>query len=577
MKRQLLLLLLNLSIFATIYSQNVYIPDLSFKQRLIIEGIDLNNDSEISYAEAAVVNYLDITPEWGIYIIEDITGIEAFTNLDTLICASNSITILDSIKQLPLTYLDCNSNLITSLDFTQTELEYLSCEENPFMQLNASLFPSLKILKCNPSDSLKIDNPILVELYVTSHIYINTILAPELKKLVCRANSSPDLSSNPNLEFLHIESAIGQIENINLTENTNLEYLYVWSNLTSIDLSNNLELTFLSLFQNNLTSLDLSNNVILETLVCFNNELSSLDLSNNPELIYISCSQNNLTSLNISNLSNLQTLKCGHNQLTEINLYDNTSLEYLHIIYNQLDNLDLTMNTDLMYLYCSHNGMTGPLDLSQNTALFKIDCSVNELQILDLSNNIDLHEVWCQENNITDLNVYNLAYLHDLHFFMNDLEQIDLSANESLSFMQCGHNPIDSMDLSYNSNLNLVHFSQMPSLTKVCVSELPVPFYHTTSGSPNIIFEVCSLNDIQHYSQYNHSIYSNPTTGKIIIENNIDQNSLVYIYNLNGELVFETNFNEGNQCIDISFASKGMYFLKIVNDQNSIIRKIIKK
>ena len=68
------------------FSQTVNIPDTAFLHTLIEEGIDTNEDGLISNAEAEVILSLDVS-ERG---ISEMKGIEAFINLDTLICNNNS-------------------------------------------------------------------------------------------------------------------------------------------------------------------------------------------------------------------------------------------------------------------------------------------------------------------------------------------------------------------------------------------------------------------------------------------------------------------------------------------------------
>ena len=68
--------------------------------------------------------------------IENLNGIEAFINLDTLICYANDITEFN-IKDLEkLKKLDCRSNLLTSLDVTKNiALTQLICSHNEIAQL----------------------------------------------------------------------------------------------------------------------------------------------------------------------------------------------------------------------------------------------------------------------------------------------------------------------------------------------------------------------------------------------------------------------------------------------------------
>ena len=69
----------------------VGIGDESFLNALIERGVDTNGDGRISREEAGALTYLDVA-----YCgISDMSGIEAFVNLDTLFCDWNLITDLD--------------------------------------------------------------------------------------------------------------------------------------------------------------------------------------------------------------------------------------------------------------------------------------------------------------------------------------------------------------------------------------------------------------------------------------------------------------------------------------------------
>lgn len=572
MKKHIIAFIILAPLIYPLYSQNVYIPDQVFKDRLIGLGVDLNNDFEISYEEAAIVDHLDVS-YYGGGQIESITGIEAFISLDTLICSDNSISTLDSLNNLPLKYLDCRWNPISSLQLSLSDLEFLKCLENNLPYLDISIYPKLHTLICNPSDSLKINNQFLNKLIVESFISINTSFAPELKTLICHSDPAPDLSNNSQLTYLEIT---GQFSNIDLSSNLLLEHLYLWGNLTSIELSNNSVLSYINVMQNNILYLDVSSNLEIDTLICRINNIHSLDLSNNLNLLYVDCSGNNISNFNVSNLSNLNSLICTNNQLTDINLNENVSLRWLEITFNHLNTIDLTHNTELEYFICAGNSITGSLDLSQNTNLQHINCSENNIQTLDLSNNTLLNAVWCQNNNIDELNINGLENLLGLHCFYNNLNQLDLYTNVSITSMQCSYNPIDSLDLSNNDSWIVVNLCFMPFLTKVCVSELPVQYTINTTGSPNAIIEICSFVGINEEFFNSLTIFPNPTKGKLNIKYNDLQKLTASLYNIHGEIVKENCLDLNKHIIDLSDLPNGVYFIKIRIGNDIIVRKILK-
>jgi hypothetical protein len=88
------------------------ITDDKFLNALIEQGFDTNGDGKISPNEAEVITYLDVSED----SIADMTGIETFVNLDTLICWGNQLTNLNISNNIALIYLMCWKNQITKLD-----------------------------------------------------------------------------------------------------------------------------------------------------------------------------------------------------------------------------------------------------------------------------------------------------------------------------------------------------------------------------------------------------------------------------------------------------------------------------
>lgn len=111
------------------------IPDDHLLTVLIEQGIDQDNDGEISRAEAEMITSLIINDD----SISDMTGIEAFINLDTLICSGNQISSLDVSNMDVLLYLECSSNQIKTLDVSRnTSLLRLGCGHNQIETLDVS-------------------------------------------------------------------------------------------------------------------------------------------------------------------------------------------------------------------------------------------------------------------------------------------------------------------------------------------------------------------------------------------------------------------------------------------------------
>ena len=120
----LLLLLVSAVLFIQCEKEvpHIKIPDNHFQNALIEAGIDTDGDGQISHMEAEAVTSLRVSGD----SITDLTGIEKFINLDTLICSSNRLTSLDVSQINSLVYLGCSHNDLTSLDVSNnTLLRYL--------------------------------------------------------------------------------------------------------------------------------------------------------------------------------------------------------------------------------------------------------------------------------------------------------------------------------------------------------------------------------------------------------------------------------------------------------------------
>jgi len=148
---------------------------------------------------------------------------------------------------------------------------------------------------------------------------------------------------------------------------------------------------------------------------------------------------NHLTALDVSQNTALIKLDCLGNQLTELNLSKNSALKDLRCDNNQLTELDLSQNSVLIDLDCSDNQLTA-LDISKNTALKSLRCYDNQLTALDLSRNTALKWLFCGNNSLTALDVSHNIALESLSCGDNQLTALDLSQNNVFDWLYCANN-----------------------------------------------------------------------------------------------------------------------------------------
>ena len=324
-------------------AQIVNIPDATFKAKLLAASpsngiarnatgqnikIDINDDEEIQVSEVLNVHALNVYSS----SIQNLTGIEAFSNLRTLVCSSNQLTNLDISQNTFLQVLSCDSNQLTNLDITQnTNLQDLSCAFNQLTNLDLTQNTTLVYLDCNNN---QLENLILP---------ISTFLT--------------DINCNNN-----------QLENINITQCSSLQNFNCHNNnLTSIDISQTQALFILDCSFNQLTVLDLSNNPQLFTVFCNNNLITSIQMSINAYPNDLICNNNlieffdmnnaRVSYLDLSNNLNLVSINIKNGKYNDNVIINNTpNLQYICI--DEQDNIEFIFsNTDLSNViinsYCS--------------------------------------------------------------------------------------------------------------------------------------------------------------------------------------------------------------------------------
>jgi len=324
----------------------VYIPDFRFREALLERGVDINSDRLISQSEAESVLSLHVSYAG----IIQMTGIEAFINLEELYCQSNELTILDLSQNGAISSLTCSRNRLDSLDVSgNSALTTLYCNDNQLTALDVSSNSALTTLHCN-------DNQ-LTNLNVSNN--------SELTSLYCSNNHLTELTVSNCEELIYLDCYDNQLTTLNLDSQT--------------------ELTRLDCSYNRITELDLSSLYWLEVLRCGFNQLDNLDI-HTYYLSEVECNNNLLTSLDVAGTYYLEVLRCHSNQLTWIDVSYCDRLKMIHCNDNKLDSLDLEGIPRLEELQCEDNLLTS-LDVSEKSQLYALGCGGNLLTSLDLSMN----------------------------------------------------------------------------------------------------------------------------------------------------------------------------------------------
>ncbi|WP_282042929.1 HYR domain-containing protein [Winogradskyella flava] len=264
MKKILLFMIVCCTINAT--AQNISFSDPDFKAALISAGIDTDNDSEISQTEALAVNGFNF---FNNSAINDLGGIEFFTNIESIGCVNCGINVSPDLSDLTgLLNLYLGDNNLTSIDVSfNTDLLEFSMPNNGL--------------------------------------------------------TSIDLTNNTELTLINISG--NSITAMDTSNQNDLLSLIADNNaLTSLNISSCTDLEVLTVNDNSLSAIDITNNVDLISFVAFNNSITEIDARNNTALINFNANNNNgLEYINIANGTNAS--------LTTFTVTNNTDLTCIKV------------------------------------------------------------------------------------------------------------------------------------------------------------------------------------------------------------------------------------------------------
>lgn len=232
----------------------VYIPDNNFRQALIVNGADVNNDGFITYNEALTLTDIQVSYR----NIIDLTGLQAFKNVTTFAAEGNQITSF-AIDSIPLLEnLQLRGNDITTVDLAKyPALTQIDLGLNNLTNLDASTNKVLTSIKANDND-------------ITALAFDSTLVLTELD-LSRNSLTTIDLSKNPAISFLAVNN--NPITDIDVKHLRDLSYLSVDSCtiLQSLTVKANLNLSILLARSTQISELDLRNNTGLTKLDLYNN------------------------------------------------------------------------------------------------------------------------------------------------------------------------------------------------------------------------------------------------------------------------------------------------------------------
>ena len=444
-------LLTTLATYADVTINSTNFPDDNFRSYLL----SLYPSGTITTAQINALTELNVSNK----MISNMKGVEYFTELTYLNCYSNKLNSIDVTQNTKLTYLNVGYNNLTSLSVSQnTELEQLYLQGNKFTSFAVTGHSKLRtfwIFDNYTLTSLTCNNNVLTNFDVRGCTALTTLRCFENANL----STIQGLANCTAITYLDCEDcAITDLTAVNSM--TRLETLLCRNNkLTTLTLTDkhylktirankNTLLTKLDCYGCALTSFNITDCTALKELNCnTNTDLTVIGGLSTctalQELVCYCCALTDLTGVN--NMSNLQRLVCSANNLTSLTINNKPNLWQLWVDDNDL----------LTRLDCNSNKLSN-LNVAGCTQLDSLNCRANSplTKITGLEDCTNLRSISCNSCAITDLDgLRGKASLERVSCSINQLSSMDFTGCNSLNYVICVLNEIleDGMQTMVNS------------------------------------------------------------------------------------------------------------------------------
>lgn len=559
------------------------------------------------------------------------------TALVEINCRFNLLTSLAIAPNNTLEELYCSYNQLSSLNMSSnTALEYLWCTNNQLTSLNLDNCSSMSQLRSenNQLTSLDLSSCIVLN---EGHLQNNQLTSLNIKTGT-NANNAPNylvITNNPNLFCVEIDSdsyvGSGWSTGFNYSENCHYTETYVPDDnfearlialghdsgplddyvptanidaLTTLDLEDQgivdmtgiedfVALEFLYCHTNSIATLDVSSNINLTTLNCSGNALTTLDVTLNPNLTYLSCGQNQISSLTINNSSLLTDLLITNNQLTSFDASGFSNLIDFRSGDNLLTSLNIKNgnNTNFVLFQAGNNPNLTCIQVDDaawsTTNWTNVDAQTgfNEDCATTAYDGYEPNDSFAEAVNMPLCNIYNptIGEPGDLDFFTFPLEA-GIGTEVIINNIPVGLTYKVTFFDSYQQTTPPFYVTSSDPLTRYVYSPLS-SFYYVKIESNNANYSVlpyqievsnanCSLS-VSEVFKSSFNAFPNPVNNSLTVS--IQEDANYSLITVNGQVVKQGQLQKGENTLNTSNLSNGLYFLQVRTKEGVSTKKIVKQ
>lgn len=439
----------------------INIPDPNFEQALIDEGIDTDGivNGQMLESDALGVVDLDVSSK----NISDLTGVEFFTDLETLSAFNNNLSGIDLSQNTNIDTALLALNNLTSIDLSNNpNLISISLNDNNLSSLDLS------------------DNTALLQVFANNNNLssIDLSMLSNLENLGLADNNLMDLDISQNPALFTLFCSDNQLQSLNVQNGNN-------TNFDNLEVQNNPNLTCIQVDDISFSNANWLNNAPafnFDAQMFFSEDCGNLvsipDANFEQALIDDGIDTDGIINglMSAGNALGVTTLDLNSQNIADLTGIEAfTDLETLFALNNNISNVDLSSNTALDGLVLADNNLTS-IDLSGNVNLVSLVLAQNQISTLDLSNNMALTQVFVQGNLLSEFDAAILPNLAQLNVSQNDLTLLDLSQNSNLDQLLASENNLINLNLQNGNNTamtsNSFDVTQNEFLTCILVDDV---------------------------------------------------------------------------------------------------------
>jgi len=212
------------------------------------------------------------------------------------------------------------------------------------------------------------------------------------------------------------------------------------------------------------------------------------------------------------------------------------------------------------------------IDLGYDTApLDDYVLTANIITITDL----DVHS-----KNIADLTgIESFTALTYLDCSSNALNNLNVSLNTALTTLYCNNNILSSLNVKNGNNVNFENFNATNNPNLDCIN-VDDEIWSATNWSGNVdnitVFsEDCNALSVDEFSVSEFIMYPNPA--KDLLHIKLDASANYIVINIHGQIIKKGKLNKGENKLNVSTLSNGIYFFKIKTDDGLMTKKLVKQ